>query len=71
MNWDEIKGDWKILKGHVKTEWAKLTDDDLLHVDGKKEELVGKIQQRYGHTKDEALKRVDEFVKKLKMDLPK
>jgi uncharacterized protein YjbJ (UPF0337 family) len=71
MNWDEIKGEWKMVKGQVKTQWGKLTDDDLMQIDGKKEELVGKIQQRYGETKDEALKRVDDFVKTLKVNLRK
>jgi uncharacterized protein YjbJ (UPF0337 family) len=71
MNWDEIKGDWKMVKGYVKAQWGKLTDDDLLHIDGKKDELIGKIQQRYGQTKDEALQRVDDFIKTLKVDLRK
>jgi uncharacterized protein YjbJ (UPF0337 family) len=71
MNWDELKGDWKMAKGYLKDQWGKLTDDDLMHIDGKKDELVGKIQQRYGQTKEDALQRVDDFIQNLKVDLRK
>lgn len=60
MNWDEIKGKWNQLQGQAKIRWAKLTDDDLLAVEGNKDELVGKIQERYGITKEEAERQVDE-----------
>ena len=60
MNWDEIKGKWSQLQGQAKTRWAKLTDDDLLAVEGNKDQLVGKIQERYGITKEEAERQVDE-----------
>ncbi len=60
MNWDEIKGKWNQLKGQAKTRWAKLTDDDLLAVEGNKDQLVGKVQERYGITKEEAERQVDE-----------
>ncbi|MEA3641445.1 MAG: CsbD family protein [Lamprobacter sp.] len=59
MNWDEIKGKWNQLQGQAKTRWAKLTDDDLLAVEGQKDKLVGKIQERYGITKEEAERQVD------------
>ena len=61
MNWDRIEGNWKQLKGKVKQEWGKLTDDDLTVLDGKKDTLVGKIQERYGIEKDEAERRVDDW----------
>ena len=48
-----IKGNWNELKGRAKQEWANLTDDDLLYVEGKEDELLGKIQSRTGKTKDE------------------
>jgi uncharacterized protein YjbJ (UPF0337 family) len=48
----EIKGDWNILKGHLKQKWGKLTDDDLAYVDGKQEELLGRIQKRTGETRE-------------------
>ena len=61
MNWDRIEGNWKQLKGNVKQQWAKLTDDDLDLVNGKREELAGKIQAAYGLTKDEAEKQLDSW----------
>jgi len=63
MNWDEIKGDWKQFTGKVKSKWGKLTDDDLTQINGKREELTGKLQKHYGHTKEEAEKHIDEFLK--------
>ena len=61
MNWDQVKGNWKQFKGQVKQKWGKLTDDDLDVIDGKREELAGKIQARYGCAKEKAEKEVDEF----------
>ena len=61
MNWDQIEGRWKELKGSVKERWGKLTDDDLNVIGGKKDQLVGHIQERYGIAKDEAQKQVDEW----------
>jgi uncharacterized protein YjbJ (UPF0337 family) len=63
MNWDEVKGDWKQFSGKVKAKWGKLTDDDLTQIGGKKDELVGKLQTHYGHSKEEAEKHLDEFIK--------
>jgi uncharacterized protein YjbJ (UPF0337 family) len=65
MNWDHIKGNWKQFAGRVKQKWGKLTDDDLTLVAGKREELLGKIQERYGYAKDRAEREVDEFIRKL------
>ena len=59
MNWDRIEGNWKQFKGQVKEQWGKLTDDDLDVIAGKRDQLVGKIQERYGIAKDEAEKQVD------------
>lgn len=59
MNWDEIKGNWKQAKGSVKTQWGKLTDDDLTYIDGQRDRMVGKLQERYGITKEEAEREVD------------
>jgi uncharacterized protein YjbJ (UPF0337 family) len=61
MNWDQIEGKWKEIKGQAKQKWGKLTNDDLDVIDGKREELVGKVQNRYGMAKDEAEKQVKEF----------
>jgi uncharacterized protein YjbJ (UPF0337 family) len=67
MNWDEIKGDWKQLSGKVKSQWAKLTDDDLAFINGKREELAGKLQKHYGQTKEEAEKQIDNFLHTIKV----
>ncbi len=65
MNWDEIQGRWHEMVGQAKSKWGKLTDDDLKQVGGKKDALVGVIQQRYGYMKEEAEKTVDEWLNKL------
>jgi uncharacterized protein YjbJ (UPF0337 family) len=54
MNWDQAQGKWTQMKGSVKEKWGKLTDDDLKVIDGKRERLIGKIQERYGVTKENA-----------------
>lgn len=59
MNEHTLKGDWKQLKGSVKQKWADLTDDDLLHIEGSRDKLVGKVQERYGHSRDDAEREVD------------
>jgi uncharacterized protein YjbJ (UPF0337 family) len=54
MNWDQMEGNWKEFKGKIKEKWGKLTDDDLTAIGGKKDQLLGKLQQRYGYSKEEA-----------------
>jgi uncharacterized protein YjbJ (UPF0337 family) len=54
MNWDQIEGNWKQAKGEVKTRWGKLTDDDLTYIDGQRDRLIGKLQEYYGISKEEA-----------------
>jgi uncharacterized protein YjbJ (UPF0337 family) len=66
MNWDQIKGNWKQLTARVKQKWGKLTDDDLTVIAGKRDELVGKLQERYGYEKDQAERELDEFTRSLK-----
>ncbi len=61
MNWDEIRGNWKQLQGRVKQQWGKLTDDDLTRIEGHRDELVGRIQERYGYEKDRADREVREW----------
>lgn len=61
MNEDRIKGQWKQLAGKLKTQWGKLTDDDLKVAEGNQEYLAGKIQERYGIAREEAKKQVEEF----------
>ncbi len=66
MNSDIIKGKWKQLNGKIKTQWGKLTDDDLTVAEGTREYLAGKVQERYGLTKEAALKQVEDFEKTIK-----
>ncbi|HET8548270.1 MAG TPA: CsbD family protein [Bryobacteraceae bacterium] len=61
MNWDEIEGNWKQFKGHAREKWAKLTDSDWESLAGKKDKLVGRIQERYGYNKEQAEREVDEW----------
>jgi uncharacterized protein YjbJ (UPF0337 family) len=61
MNTLEIKGDWNITKGKLKQKWAKLTNDDLQYVDGKHDELLGRIQERTGETREAIEKVIKEF----------
>jgi uncharacterized protein YjbJ (UPF0337 family) len=61
MNWEIIKGNWKQFKGELKTKWGKLTDDDLDIIEGSKDKLIGRLQERYGYSKDEAIREVDNY----------
>ncbi len=54
MNWDIIKGNWKQMTGSIKEQWGKLTDDDLTAIEGRRDQLVGQVQEKYGIAKDEA-----------------
>ena len=63
MNMDQVEGNWKQMMGAMKEKFGKLTDDDLTVAKGKAEALVGRLQERYGITKEEATKQMDEFVK--------
>jgi len=65
MNWDVIKGKWKELKGEARQQWGKLTDDDWQQAAGEKDKLVGKLQQRYGWSKEEAEKSADDYFESL------
>ena len=62
MNWDRVEGNWKQFSGKVKEKWAKLTEDDLQVINGQQEQLVGRIQERYGVAKEEAQKQVRNWV---------
>ncbi len=61
MNWDRIEGNWKQLKGKMKEQWGDLTDDDLDVAAGKREQLVGRLQERYGIAKDKAEDQLDRW----------
>jgi uncharacterized protein YjbJ (UPF0337 family) len=65
MNWDQIEGKWKQFTGSAREEWGKLTEDDWQTISGKKDQLVGRIQERYGIAKAEAEKQADEWSRAL------
>jgi uncharacterized protein YjbJ (UPF0337 family) len=65
MNKDQLKGNWHELKGKIKEKWGKLTDDDLTQINGKKEQLLGFIQKKYGYAKEKAQDELALFEKKL------
>ena len=62
MNWDQVEGKWKQSKGKFREKWGKLTDDDLTVISGKRDQLVGRLQERYGIAKEEAERQADAFV---------
>jgi uncharacterized protein YjbJ (UPF0337 family) len=63
MNWDRVEGNWKQFQGNVQKQWGKLTDDDLTVIEGRRTELAGKLQERYGYAKDQAEKEIDAWLK--------
>lgn len=65
MNWDQIAGNWKQMKGRAQSEWGDLTGDDLDAIEGDWTRLEGKIQERYGKTKEEARRAVDSWIERL------
>jgi uncharacterized protein YjbJ (UPF0337 family) len=70
MNTDTLNGKWKELKGAAKVRWGRLTDNDLEIVDGQHDQLVGKVQQRYGIAREEAEKQVNEWKARLPQQAP-
>jgi uncharacterized protein YjbJ (UPF0337 family) len=62
MNSDVFKGKWHQLKGEVKSQWGKLTDDDLDRVEGDAETLIGRVQERYGYARRDAEREVNDFM---------
>ncbi len=62
MNADVLQGKWKELKGELKVKWGKLTDDDITHIEGHEEKLLGILQKRYGYSKDQAEKEYNDFI---------
>jgi len=65
MNWDEVKGRWKQLKGQVREQWGDLTDDELESIAGRRDQLAGRIQARYGIAKEKVEQQIDEWIGKL------
>lgn len=71
MNEDILKGKWKQVRGKSKEWWGKLTNDDLDMIDGNRDQLIGKLQERYGYTKDRAAQEVNERLKELNRTIDK
>ena len=65
MNWDRIEGNWKTFKGQARQQWGKLTDSDLDVIAGKRDQLVGVLQQRYGQTVDQVEEQVNDFERRV------
>jgi len=61
MNWDRVEGSWKQFTGKVKEKWGSLTDDDIAAINGKREQLEGKLQERYGYSKDQVKREIDDW----------
>ena len=61
MNWDIVEGKWNQLKGSVREKWGDLTDDEVTEMAGKKDRLAGKLQEKYGWTKEEADEQINDF----------
>ena len=61
MNWDQVSGNWTQFTGKVKEQWGKLTDDDLTEIAGKRDIMVGKLQERYGIAKEDAERQLEKF----------
>lgn len=70
MNWDHIEGNWKQFGGQVRQQWGKLTVNDLDRIDGRRPELVGRIQEVYGVSKDEAERQIERFATSLDSGKP-
>jgi uncharacterized protein YjbJ (UPF0337 family) len=64
MNWDVVKGKWNQLKGEGRKQWGKLTDDDWMQIAGEKDKLIGKLQERYGWSREEAVRSAEAYFSK-------
>lgn len=59
MNWDQIAGGWKEMKGRAREKWGELTEDELDQIEGKREQMVGLLQRKYGYAKEKAEQELD------------
>ncbi len=66
-NWDQIAGKWQQFGGEVKKKWGKLTDDELMQINGSRDILAGKLQEKYGIAKEQANRQIDDWASKLKV----
>ena len=65
MNWDQIAGSWKEMKGRAKEKWGELTNDDLDVIEGKRDQMVGLLQRKYGYAKEKAEQEIDSWTRGL------
>lgn len=65
--WNQIAGKWKQVRGEARTQWGKLTDNDLEEIAGQRDKLAGKIQERYGIAQEDANRQIDEWADRLKV----
>lgn len=70
MNTDILKGKWTEMKGKVKEQWGKLTDDDLDKIEGRSDQMIGLLQQRYGYAKDKAEEEYNRFASRYAANEP-
>jgi len=63
MNWDQVQLDWMQFKDHVRKNWVKLTDEDVTRIGGRRNELIGRLQARYGFAKAEAAREIEAWLK--------
>lgn len=63
MNWEQLEGKWKQLRGEAKQKWGKLTDNDLDYMAGKRDQFIGRLQERYGLAKEDAQRQAEEWLK--------
>jgi uncharacterized protein YjbJ (UPF0337 family) len=68
MNWDIVKGNWKKLSGKVREEWGDFTDNDIEEMAGRRDQLIGKLQEKYGYARGEAEQKADEWAKRNTID---
>lgn len=71
INQDVLEGKWKQVRGQVKQQWGKLTDDQLNQIDGRTDELVGLLQENYGYSAERAQQEVDDFIRRTEKDKDK
>jgi len=65
MNWENLEGKWHQVKGSLRSKWGKLTDDDVNLIGGKRDTLIGRLQERYGMARDKAERQVDEWIEQV------
>ena len=63
MNWERVEGNWKDLQGKMLQQWSKLTSDDLNQVKGRRDALLGKLQERYGIAREAAERQIEDWMR--------